>query len=295
MITFPNAKINLGLSVLGKRNDGFHNLETIFYPVPVCDILEIIEFEDFFANQSNKNNNAYRETTINLKNGFVALFSNSGNFIGGEVSTNLVVKALLLFDEKHSVNKNIKIHLHKIIPSGAGLGGGSSNAVFTLKMLDEITQISLTKSEMLQMAEQLGSDCPFFVTNSAAFASGRGEILTPNPITLKGNWLVLIKPDCSVHTAEAFSGVRFSTHKMDWKALENQPIANWNHLIQNDFEYTIFRKYPQIEKVKNMLIEMGATYASMSGSGSAVYGIYNHYPDKINVPDGFSAFVSELR
>ncbi len=246
MISFPNCKINLGLSVIEKRADGFHNIESIFYPINWCDILEINKSDEFQFTQSG----------LNISSG-----------------TNLCVKAFNLIKEKHNI-QNVKIHLHKVIPIGAGLGGGSSDAAFTIKTLSSLFDIDLSSSQMKDYAIQLGSDCPFFIDNKPMIATAKGEILKEVNIDLKNYQILIIFPEVFISTPEAFSGIIPSKKELPLSEIIKSPINNWKNIITNDFEGSIFIKYPQIKTIKDKLYEMGAVYASMSGSGSAVYGIF---------------------
>lgn len=237
MVAFPPCKINLGLNVVRKRTDGYHDIETCFYPIPWTDILEIIPSDKFE-------------------------FKMTGNPIPGD--DNLCVKAYKLLNTPPA-----SIHLHKIIPTGAGLGGGSSDGAWTLRLLNDVFDLSLTKDELRRYAAQLGSDCPFFIDDVPMIGKGRGEILTPAKINLKGKFIVIVKPDVHVSTAEAYAGIIPAERNLDWSDLNS---------LRNDFEETIFRKHPVIKQAKQALHDAGASYASMSGSGSAVYGLF---PEKI--------------
>ena len=257
MICFPNAKINLGLNIVSQRNDGFHNLETIFYPINLKDGLEI----------TNSNSNEQYQ-----------LFQ-TGIKIDGDPSSNIVIKALELVRNHSKVNiPNIDIHLLKKIPTGAGLGGGSSDAAFMLKLLNENYQIGLSNNELVELALQIGADCPFFLYNKPAFASGIGNQLEPINLDLSGMYLLIVKPDVFISTKEAYSMVSPKSPTLSLKEIVARPLYEWKELMKNDFEDPIFKKYPQICKIKQQLYEFGATYASMSGSGSSLYGIFNEKP-----------------
>ena len=258
MICFPNAKINLGLNIVSRRNDGFHNLETIFYPINLKDGLEIINSESQEQYQ----------------------FFQTGIKIDGDPSTNIVIKALELIKNHSKINiPNIDIHLLKKIPTGAGLGGGSSDAAFMLKLLNENYQIGLSNNELVELALQIGADCPFFLYNKPAFASGIGNQLEPIDLDLSGMYLLVVKPDVFISTKEAYSMITPKTPTLSLKDIVNRPLNEWKELMKNDFEDSIFKKYPQICKIKQQLYELGATYASMSGSGSSLYGIFNKKPN----------------
>ena len=258
MICFPNAKINLGLNIVSQRNDGFHNLETIFYPINLKDGLEII---------NSNSNEQYQLFQTGIK-------------IDGDPSSNIVIKALELVRNHSKVNiPNIDIHLLKKIPTGAGLGGGSSDAAFMLKLLNENYQIGLSNNELVELALQIGADCPFFLYNKPAFASGIGNQLEPIDLDLSGMYLLVVKPDVFISTKEAYSMITPKTPTLSLKDIVNRPLNEWKELMKNDFEDSIFKKYPQICKIKQQLYELGATYASMSGSGSSLYGIFNKKPN----------------
>lgn len=264
MILYPNAKINIGLNVVEKRADGYHNLETVFYPINLLDALEITTDE-------------HQADSVKLKV--------SGEAIAGRPSDNLVMKACNLmrsmFPEKI---ERLSVHLHKHIPTGAGLGGGSSDAAFTIKALNEKFSLGMSVDQMEQLSAQLGADCPFFIKNQPVFAEGIGDIFTDIDIVLKGKTLVLVKPDISVSTADAYSLV--SPHKPQQSLRESLrlPVEEWKNHVVNDFESSVFKKFPEIAAIKDRLYDLGALYASMSGSGSAVYGIFNQpvqYVDEV--------------
>jgi 4-diphosphocytidyl-2-C-methyl-D-erythritol kinase len=258
MILFPNAKINIGLNIVEKRNDGFHNIESIFYPIPVCDTLEIIENED---------------------NSEQIIFSSSGIEIPGNASDNLCVKAYQLISKDYSLPK-IKIHLHKHIPIGAGLGGGSADAAFFIRLLNTKFELNLAWGEMHHYAKQLGSDCSFFISNKPAFVKGKGDEFESIELNLSNYYIVLIYPNIHINTAKAYSGV---TPKKSNRSLEDDilklPINEWATYIHNDFEDSVFKQYPEIKKIKQQLYQCGALYASMSGSGSSVYGLFKTKTD----------------
>lgn len=250
MILFPNAKINLGLHILSKREDNFHNLETLMYPIGLSDILE------FLPTKSG-------ESSLQV----------SGITISGDMRENLVFKAYLLLKEKYNLPE-IQIHLHKQIPAGAGLGGGSSDAAFMLKGLNAFFKLGLSVEELKNYASILGSDCSFFIENTAAIATGRGEILESSDISLKNYKIRLYFPDFQVSTKEAYSGVVPDSKRNSLNSILQSGIVNWEKSLQNDFEKTIFLRYPELSELKNKLYENGAIYASMSGSGSAVFGVF---------------------
>ncbi len=264
MIVYPNAKINLGLRVLNRRPDGFHSLETVFYPVSLFDILEIVPLTG---------NRAERGTVMELY----------GIPIDSEPSDNLCVQAYNLLKRDFDIPP-VGIYLHKNIPSGAGMGGGSSDAAFTLKALNELFKLELSNDVLALYAAQLGSDCPFFIYNRPMLGSGRGEILSPVEVGVLINYKIkVVFPPYFVSTAEAYKGIiprdkrSQSSNGEDRLALPellNRPVESWRDFLVNDFEETVFAKIPEIETYKKNLYIDGAVYASMSGSGSAVYGIF---------------------
>ncbi len=253
MITFPNAKINLGLNIIEKRTDGYHNLETIFYPIQLQDALEINRLEN-------------SQLPYKLKI--------SGTPVDGEDENNLVVKAFRLLQKDFELAP-IDIHLFKHIPSGAGLGGGSADCAFMLKLLNEKFKLNLSDEQLENYASQLGADCPFFVHNKPVFASGIGNIFEPINFSLQGYHIVLVKPDIFVSTKEAFAHIHPTKPNVSLKEIIRRPVEDWKGLMINDFEASVFLQHPEIAAVKDKLYDLGAVYASMSGSGSAVYGIFN--------------------
>lgn len=249
MISFPPCKINLGLSVIFKRADGYHEIETCFYPIPWTDILEIIPSERLE-------------------------FTHSGLPIPGNSSENLCLKAYEVLKKDFDL-KPVKIHLHKIIPMGAGLGGGSSNAAHIFRLLNTIFNLSLSIDQLKKYAALLGSDCAFFIEDKPMIGTGRGEVLHEIPLKLKGKFIVIVKPDIHVSTAEAYAGVKPKQNpKSVYEILTKTDLEAWKDILRNDFEESVFKKYPSIEEIKSKMYSQGAAYASMSGSGSAVYGIF---------------------
>jgi 4-diphosphocytidyl-2-C-methyl-D-erythritol kinase len=250
MICFPNAKINLGLHIVSKRPDGYHNIETIFYPIPLHDALEVVPAET-------------NETT----------FSQTGIPVDGNPDDNLVMKAYRLLKKDFDLS-GMAIYLRKQIPFGAGLGGGSADAAFMLKLLNDFAGLGLSVKQLEEYAGQLGADCPFFIQNSPVFAEGVGNIFTPVTVSLKGYHLVLVKPDIHVSTKEAYAGVTPRQPAFRLTEIARLPIEEWKNHIVNDFEEGIFARYPAIGAIKQDLYKQGAVYASMSGSGSSVFGIF---------------------
>ena len=251
MIFFPNCKINIGLDVLRRRTDGFHDIETLMLPVTeLCDILEVVPAQ-----------------------GRGADFSQSGLAVDCPPETNLVIRAYGLMARRYGIG-GARIHLHKIIPSGAGLGGGSSDAASTIKGLNKVFGLELGTEEMEALAAELGSDTPFFIRNEPQLARGRGEILTPYPSAIAGYRLVVVKPDIHISTAEAYAGVTPRTPSAPLsERLAGGPGA-WKDVVENAFEASVFARHPQLQRIKGALYGHGAVYASMSGSGSAVYGVF---------------------
>lgn len=269
MISFVPAKINIGLDIVSRRKDGYHNLETLFYPIglhngtPACpspfgDILEI---------------------TPLMSGSKDVKFIFTGNRIDCPLEKNLVVKAYRLFADSYfrKTGNRLRpycIHLEKHIPDGAGIGGGSADATFTLKALNSLSDEPFTIEEMSDMALRLGADCPFFLYNEPMRGSGVGEILTPFPAILSGKWLLLVKPDIYISTGEAFAGISPKEPEMSLLEKLTSPLEEWKGQITNDFEESLSEKFSEIKEIINSLYDSGAIYASMSGSGSACYGIY---------------------
>lgn len=252
MLTFPNAKINLGLNITEKRPDGYHNLETVFYPIPLEDALEI--------NILNAGNEKFR-------------LHQAGMQIEGEAEKNLVVKAYKLLDEQFSLPP-IDIHLFKQIPSGAGLGGGSADAAFMLKLLNEKFELSLSDDALEEYAARLGADCAFFIRNRPTYAEGIGNLFSPITLSLKGYQIWLVKPDIFVSTRDAFAQIKPHRPQVSLKKIIQLPIGQWKEQMVNDFEESVFPQFPAIGEIKEEMYRMGAVYASMSGSGSSVYGLF---------------------
>ena len=263
MIAFPNAKINLGLKVVEKRPDGFHNIETVFYPIPLYDILEILP------------------ATPSLP-GFIT----SGLPIPGPDAGNLCLKArdILQASFPAAFSSSPAICLHKQIPMGAGLGGGSSDGVFALKMLDALFSLNAGQDKLRGMAAVLGSDCPFFLYNKPVFAQGRGDVFSDVTVNLRGYKLVVVVPPVHVSTAEAYSMLKPARPEIPVSEIVQAPVEEWKDRLDNDFEKPVFEKYPLVREVKERLYASGAIYASMSGSGSAVFGLF---PRGITVDTSF--------
>lgn len=254
MITFPNVKINLGLSITEKRPDGYHNLETVFYPVALEDALEV---------RTSSATAPDRKFTLHQH----------GMEIAGTPEENLVVKAYQLLDKEFNLPP-VEIHLYKHIPSGAGLGGGSSDAAFMLKLLNEHFQLNLSVSQLEAYAATLGADCAFFIRNKPTFAEGIGNIFSPIELSLSGYGIMIVKPDIFVSTREAFSNIHPKRPEHPIKEVIQCPVSEWKETLINDFEASVFPLHPAIEAIKQELYNQGAAYASMSGSGSSVFGLF---------------------
>ncbi|TAH25274.1 MAG: 4-(cytidine 5'-diphospho)-2-C-methyl-D-erythritol kinase [Cytophagales bacterium] len=249
MIRFPNAKINLGLQITERRTDNFHNICSVFYPLGWSDALEIIPSKDFE-------------------------YSQSGITISGNTEDNLIVKTYRWMKKAYDLS-NVKIHLHKNIPIGAGLGGGSSDAAFTAKMLNEIFSLKLSIPEMEEIIKPLGSDCAFFIQNKPTLALQKGDEFENINVSLKGKYIVLIYPNIFVSTKEAYAGVKPQKPQFNLRNIAELPIQEWRNNLKNDFEEGIFFIYPEIAELKNQFYQLGALYSSMSGSGSTVFGIFD--------------------
>ena len=249
MIVFPNAKINIGLRVVEKRQDGFHNIESIFYPIfNLCDVLEIVE-------------------STELK------FSSTGIEIPGNASSNLCVKAFDLIKSDFNI-PFVNIHLHKVIPIGAGLGGGSADAAFMLKALNDLFELKITSDQLISYAQKLGSDCAFFIENKPVYAFNKGDEFESVELDLSDYEIKIKFPDIHIGTAEAYSGITPQKSSYNLKKEIDRPIESWKQIIKNDFENSIFPNHLKIKKVKEQLYADGAIYASMTGSGSAVFGVF---------------------
>jgi len=260
MLSFPNAKINLGLHIVAKRPDGYHNIESCFYPIPWCDALEVLPSEKL-------------------------TFTSSGLDIPGTQESNLCIKAYHLLKKTYDL-PGVHIHLHKVIPMGAGLGGGSSDGAFTLKMLNDLFELGIDVPSLQNLAGQLGSDCPFFIENKPVIATGTGTNFKGTTLNLSGKYIAIKHPQIHVSTQMAYSQVKPATPTHSIESILRKPIDQWKDVLQNDFEASVFAQFPEIRDVKNQLYSAGATYAAMSGSGSAVFGLFEQ---EISL-DGFYTF-----
>lgn len=253
MILFPNAKINLGLAVIEKRPDGYHNIESVFVPIPLCDSLEIIPSKEF-------------------------QFQTFGLTIEGKAEHNLCVKTYNLLKNDFNLPP-VKIVLHKNIPMGAGLGGGSSDAAYSLMGLNNLFKLNLTNTQLINYAVAIGSDCAFFILNTPCFAEKKGEKLTPVNISFSNLYIKVIKTPAYISTAKAYQCVQPHTPTFSFKQIvENKTIREWKNFLYNDFEKQAFIDYPVLEKKKEALYNEGALFASMTGSGSAIFGIFESQP-----------------
>ncbi len=255
MLVFPNAKINLGLNVISKRPDGYHDISSVLFPIPLEEALEIVPSSTFE-------------------------FSSSGLPIPGHTHSNLVVKAWELLNLQFSIPP-VHIHLHKCIPMGGGLGGGSADAAFALSTLNKLFNLDLSVGKLQKLAAELGSDCPFFIENKPALASGRGTELMNINLDLSGYYLLLVFPEIHSSTKEAYEGLTPSIPAISISEIIQRPVSEWKADLVNDFEKSIFKKYPELKDLKKSFYDSGADYAAMSGSGSTMFGIFRTPPDKL--------------
>ena len=272
MITFPIAKINLGLNVVEKRLDGYHNLQTVFYPVPIMDALEIAPMSEGFPSDVDCD---LKVTNIHIE---------------GDEQRNLVVRAYQLLKKDFPSLPRIHTHLWKGIPTQAGMGGGSSDCAYMIRLLNETFDLQLTNEQMQQYAAQLGADCAFFIESVPCYAEGIGEQLEPISLDLSGWYIGVVRPDIPVPTKEAFSRIHPHYPSLNCREVVMQPVETWRDNLINDFEESVFALHPEIGAVKEQLYKMGATYAAMSGSGSALFGLFKEEPDGLRqaLPDMFT-------
>lgn len=255
MLSFPNAKINIGLFITEKRADGYHNLETLFFPVPLHDILEIVPSNE-------------KEDKFTL----------SGLSVPGKQADNLVLKAVKLLRQEYDF-PYVKMHLHKMIPMGAGMGGGSSDAVACLQNLNKQFELNISDEKLQHYALQLGSDCPLFLKNTPQFAQGRGELLSDVSLSLNGKYMLCLFPGIHISTAQSFANIQVKNAPINLKELHENQIIDWKNYVSNDFEENAFRLFPDLARWKAKLYNSGAVFALMSGSGSSLYGIFEKLPD----------------
>lgn len=274
MIDFPNAKINIGLNIIHKRSDGYHDIESLFYPIGLCDILEFIPQSSFVENSA-------------------LMLSNTGVILPDSVENNLCAKAWKLVKADFSIPP-IRMHLHKVIPPGSGLGGGSSNGSFTIKMLSRAFSLGMSQQDMEIMAGKLGSDCPFFIKNQPALATSRGEVLLSVSPILSGYHIIIIHPGIHINTGEAYARSNPSKPQKPLSELIRLPVEEWKNTIENDFEEIVFSDYPEIGQLKDTLYSKGAIYSSLSGSGSAVYGIFHEQITLENIPEEYFTWQGKL-
>ena len=255
MVSFPPAKLNLGLHVLGKRADGFHELESIFLPIDWTDMLEVVLVSDVPQGE--------------------ATFTWTGLQIPGDPQNNLVVRAHRLLAERHAMH-GVSIHLHKVLPMGGGVGGGSADGTYTLRALNEVCGLGLSQRDLMALAAELGSDCPFFVQDGPALVQGRGEVVKPLPfkLPLEGWWAVVANPGIHIGTAEAFADLSPTPRTTTWESLGTSPVDAWSGLIRNDFEAGAQARHPEVGALIDALTKAGAAYAQMTGSGSTVFGLF---------------------
>ena len=279
MLTFPCAKINLGLNITSKREDGYHNLETIFYPVPLTDALEVKLMHDDFPS----------DEPCDLKI--------TGNAVDCDEKNNLVVKAYTLLAQDFKLPR-VHTHLVKRIPMQAGLGGGAADGAFMIRLLDERFRLNMGIAEMERYASRLGSDCAFFITTEPSFATGRGEVLEPVNIAeqnLQGYYIAIVKPAIAESTREAFKQIICRQPEHCCRDIVRQPVETWKTILTNDFEEPAFKQHPELADIKQRLYDLGAVYAQMSGSGSAFFGLFRTDPQQLksNFPDCYT-FTTKL-
>ena len=278
MINFPIAKINLGLNVVSKREDGYHNLETVFYPVPIKDALEVFPMEDGFPS----------DVRCDLKV--------TNLFIDGDEQKNLVVKAYNMIAQDYELPR-VHVHLYKHIPTQAGMGGGSSDCAYMIRLLNEMFSLGMSDEKMIGYAARLGADCAFFIKAQPAYAEGIGEKLQPISIDLSGYKMLVVRPNIPVSTKEAFSLITPQVPKKNCLDIVRQPIETWKDELVNDFERSVFAIHPEIGRLKEMMYEQGAVYAAMSGSGSSVFGLFRDTPDEksfVGCMDELSVFTIDM-
>ena len=275
MICFPCAKINLGLNVIRRRSDGYHDLETVFYPVPIQDALEVQMMDSLFPSV----------VDCDLKVSNIQ--------IEGDEQKNLVVRAYQLLKQDYPQIPRVHAHLYKQIPTQAGMGGGSSDCAAMIKLLNELFELQLSEKQMIDYAAKLGADCPFFIMNRPAYAEGIGERLTPMSLDLSGWYLAVVRPNIPVPTKDAFALITPQQPQYHCNEIVSQPVENWRELLVNDFEGSVFKLHPEIGEVKRRLYTMGAVYAAMSGSGSALFGLFKN---AVNLSETFNGmFTSCIR
>ena len=276
MITFPIAKINLGLNVVSRRPDGYHNLETVFYPVPIYDVLEVNEMHEEFPSH----------VPCDIKVSNIA--------IEGDEQRNLVVRAYDKLAAFYPLPR-IHVHLFKSIPTQAGMGGGSSDGAYMIRLLNEMFSLGMGVQEMIDISATLGADCPFFIQSVPAYAEGIGEKLTPINLDLSNYYIAVVRPNIPVSTKEAFSLITPQPAKVCCKDIVQRPVEEWRDLLVNDFEKSVFAIHPEIAEIKERLYCLGAVYAAMSGSGSSVFGLFRKETDVAACFSGMYTFFGNLQ
>ena len=277
MITHPIAKINFGLNVVEKRADGYHNLQTVFYPVPILDALEVLPMSEGFPSS----------VDCDLKVTNIA--------IEGDEQRNLVVRAYQLLKADFPTLPRLHVHLWKGIPTQAGMGGGSSDCAYMIRLLNELFELNLRDEQMMQYASRLGADCAFFILSKPCYAEGIGEQLQPIGLDLSGWYIGVVRPDIPVPTREAFSLIHPHYPEKNCREVVMQPIETWRQELVNDFEESVFALHPELAAIKRKLYDMGATYAAMSGSGSALFGLFKDAPQALGEAfEGMFTFWSVL-
>lgn len=286
MVVFPNIKINIGLFVTGKRPDGFHNIESVFYPVSWTEALEVVDRNEPASSRKDYDHKAATEV------GKVRFYQ-YGLDIPGEVSNNLCIRVYQLLEEWFNLPA-IDIHLLKTLPIGAGVGGGSADAAYCLRALKDFFELRISDQEAMELLAKVGSDCPFFWKNQPMFVHGRGEKMHPIELSLKGYHLMVIHPSIPISTKEAYAGIKPKDAPVDLHLLTDLPMESWREVIHNDFEASVFPNHPELPAIKEQLYEIGALYASMSGSGSALFGIFSEQCNLPNEWSSYSAWVGKL-
>ena len=289
MITFPQAKINLGLNVVAKRDDGYHDLETVFYPVPLCDALEVLPMDERFPSATDCDvkvshgvGNGLTRTDMDegIGNGLTRTDTDGERFDTGDEKKNLVVKAYNMLKQERPDIPRVHIHLYKAIPTQSGMGGGSSDCASMLLLMNELAQLGLTQEQLIERAARLGADCPIFILNRPAYAEGIGERMQPIDLDLSGWYLAVVRPNIAVSTKEAFSLITPKKPSRNCRDIVmNCPVEEWCGVLENDFEQSVFAIHPEIGAIKERLYSLGATYSAMSGSGSAVFGLFRQPMD----------------
>lgn len=273
MLRFPPAKINLGLQVLGKRPDGFHDIRSVLVPIPLHDALEAVIDPAVPPGELR--------------------FARTGLPVPGRPGDDLCMKAVEALRQACPL-PGLRMHLHKAIPMGAGLGGGSSDGTHTLRLLNTLLDLGLPPGKLHRIATGLGSDCPFFLKDRPQLAEGRGERLSPIAVDLSGHWLVLVAPGIHVHTAEVYRNMHLRSGHDDLREVIAEPISKWQGRLVNDMEDHVLAKHPLIGAIKEKLLARGALYAAMTGSGSSVFGLFGEKPEELEWPAGYASWVLDL-